>query len=302
MSIVDETSISSHARVTRRPMRDGRPAANARQVSADFDIRKHIFGFASNVAGASNVIMQLSWPGVGYGVKESTVDSGNALKHPVKRGRTTFTYLAVALLGTDEDRAHFRRAVNKQHVQVRSTDASPVEYSAMDPELQLWVAACLYYGTVDISERMFGPMDDQSADDLYAYCARFGTSLQVRDGMWPADRDAFAAYWQEGVAKAHIDEPIRQYLDSLSRLENLPAVFRRRYAEKSMFWTRGFLPPEFRAQMGYSWSEDEEAELNRRMRRLGRVQRLLPTPVRIFPFNLLLWDMRRRYRKGIALV
>nr|MDT0524653.1 hypothetical protein [Streptomyces sp. DSM 41633] len=38
-----------------------------------------LWGFA---AGAANVIMQLSAPGVGYGVVESSVDSGNLLKHP----------------------------------------------------------------------------------------------------------------------------------------------------------------------------------------------------------------------------
>jgi uncharacterized protein (DUF2236 family) len=46
--------------------------------------------FWAFAAGAANVIMQLSWPEVGYGVAESKVDSGNLLKHPWKRARTTF--------------------------------------------------------------------------------------------------------------------------------------------------------------------------------------------------------------------
>ena len=56
--------------------------------------------FWAFAAGAANVIMQLSWPQVGYGVVESKVDSGDLLKHPWKRARTTFQYLAVAILGT----------------------------------------------------------------------------------------------------------------------------------------------------------------------------------------------------------
>src|SRR5947209_11018649 len=47
---------------------------------------------------AANVIMQLSRPGVGYGVVESPVDSGNVYKHPFKRARTTGTYLSVATI------------------------------------------------------------------------------------------------------------------------------------------------------------------------------------------------------------
>src|SRR4051795_12203574 len=88
--------------------------------AAAFDIRPHLSGLGGGLAGMANVIMQLSWPAVGYGVMESKVDSGSAMKHPVKRGRTTYTYIAVALLGTDDDRRAFRRAVNGQHAQVRS--------------------------------------------------------------------------------------------------------------------------------------------------------------------------------------
>ena len=48
------------------------------------------------LVGAANVIMQLARPGVGYGVLESRVESGRVDLHPIKRARTTFTYLAVA--------------------------------------------------------------------------------------------------------------------------------------------------------------------------------------------------------------
>ncbi len=98
------------------------------------------------LAGPANVIMQLARPGVGYGVMESRVESGRIDLHPIKRARTTFTYLAVATAGTDAQKAAFRRAVNRAHAQVRSTPDSPVQYNAFDPELQLWVAACLYKG------------------------------------------------------------------------------------------------------------------------------------------------------------
>ena len=104
--------------------------------------------------------MQLSLPGVGYGVLESPVDSGNVYKHPFKRARTTGTYLAVATIGTESDRALIRAAVDTAHRQVRSTSSSPVSYNAFDPGLQLWVAACLYRYFVDQHEFLYGPLDD----------------------------------------------------------------------------------------------------------------------------------------------
>lgn len=254
------------------------------------------------LAGAANVIMQLSWPAIGYGVKESRVESGSAMKHPIKRSRTTFTYLAVALLGGEEDRRAFSRAVTRQHAQVYSTESSPVAYRALDPELQLWVAACLYYGLVDMIERMHGGLDDETADQLYQYSARLGTTLQVRPDMWPPDRAAFDRYWEESLSSVRIDDTIRDYLLGLVRLENLPRVLQLLFARTSVFWTTGFLPPPFREQMQLDWSGREEALLSLILRGLGRIEDLVPPALKALPFTLLLADMRLRIRTGRPLV
>src|SRR3954453_8274115 len=135
--------------------------------------RPYLDGLGAILAGTANVIMQLSRPPVGYGVLESPVESGQVMRHPVKRFRTTFTYLAVALFGTDSERMAYRAAVDTVHRQVHSRAGSPVRYSAMDPTLQLWVAACLYWGTADLYRRMYGPLSEEQADELYAHSSRF---------------------------------------------------------------------------------------------------------------------------------
>ena len=86
----------------------------------DGRVRRRLLGIGL-LSGAANVIMELARPGVGYGVKDSRVESGRADRHPIKRASTTFTYLAVALAGTDEQKAAYRRAVNRSHAQVYST-------------------------------------------------------------------------------------------------------------------------------------------------------------------------------------
>ncbi|WP_344732761.1 oxygenase MpaB family protein [Nocardioides fonticola] len=270
-------------------------------VPPGFTMRRHLSGIGAGLAGPANVIMQLARPGVGYGVMNSRVHDGSAMLHPVKRARTTFTYIAVAMLGTEEERTAYRRAVNGQHAQVVSTAEEPVQYRAMDPRLQTWVAACLYYGTVDLIERMHGPLSDAEADALYAHCARFGTTLQMPASAWPADRTAFAAYWEEGVAEISIDEPVRRYLMALTSLENLHGPLRR-LGPFNLFVTTGFLPPVFREAMGLPWSTADQARFDALMARLGRVERRLPRAVKNLPFTALLWDMRRRQRAGLPLV
>ena len=172
---------------------------------------------------AANVIMQLSLPGVGYGVLESPVDSGNVYKHPFKRARTTGTYLAVATIGTESDRELIRAAVDTAHRQVRSTSSSPVSYNAFDPALQLWVAACLYRYFVDQHEFLYGPLDGPSADAVYQDAKRLGTTLQVREGMWPADRVAFDEYWKRSLDDLRID-PRGARTPARGRDDGVPAL------------------------------------------------------------------------------
>ncbi len=270
-------------------------------VTMPRELERSIDGVAALMAGTANVIMQLSWPGVGYGVLESKVESGQVMRHPLKRFRTTFTYLSVVMYGTDDERAMYRRAVNGSHRQVRSDANSPVRYNAFDPQLQLWVAACLYWGTVDIVHRLHGPVDEAALDQFYEYGARFGTTLQVRPEMWPADRRAFEQYWQEGLAQVRIDEPVRTYLATLMDRSYLPWPLRAT-GRLNTWLTTGFLPEPFRSQMRLSWTEADERRFARLMRAVGAVNRRMPGPIRRFPFNWFMLDLRLRARLNRPLV
>jgi uncharacterized protein (DUF2236 family) len=264
-------------------------------------VRPYLDGFGAILAGTANVIMQLSRPPVGHGVLESRVESGQVMRHPVKRFRTTFTYLAVALLGTDSERAAYRSAVDAVHRQVHSRADSPVRYSAMDPDLQLWVAACLYWGTADLYQRMYGPLPEANADELYAESARFATTLQVRPSDWPADREAFERYWDDALIEVSIDPPVREYLMQLVAGSYLPFPFNHT-ARFSTFVTTGFLPQRFRDEMKLPWSPLDQQRFERMVGRLGIARRHLPEPLRLFPLNAFLFDLRCRIRSGRPLV
>jgi uncharacterized protein (DUF2236 family) len=258
------------------------------------------------LAGAANVIMELARPGVGYGVAESRVESGRIDRHPIKRARTTFTYVAVANAGTDAQKTAFRRAVNRAHAQVYSTPDSPVSYNAFDPDLQLWVAACIYKGGVDIHRTFIGEIPEEDADRLYREGMSIGTTLQVPAEMWPADRAAFDKYWQESLDKVHIDDTIRDYLYpiAVSRIRgvSLPGPLRRWLEGFNLLITTGFLPQRFRDEMRLPWDAVKQRRFDRLMAVLATVNSLLPRVLRQFPFNLMLWDLDRRIRTGRRLV
>jgi uncharacterized protein (DUF2236 family) len=256
--------------------------------------------------GPANVIMQLARPGVGYGVLESRVESGRVDLHPIKRARTTFTYLAVAMAGSDAQKAAFRRAVNRAHAEVYSTADSPVQYNAFDPDLQLWVAACLYKGGVDVYRMFVGEMDEQDADRHYRDGMVLGTTLQVPAEMWPPDRAAFDRYWQEQLDKVHIDDTVRDYLYPIAvarmRGATLPESLRRLPESLALLITTGVLPQRFRDEMRLSWDAAKQRRFDRLIAVLRTVNNVMPRFVRRFPFNVLLWDLDRRIKAGRPLV
>jgi uncharacterized protein (DUF2236 family) len=258
------------------------------------------------LAGPANVIMQLARPGVGYGVLESRVESGRIDLHPIKRARTTFTYLAVAVAGNDAQKAAFRRAVNRAHAQVYSTPDSPVQYNAFDPELQLWVAACMYKGGLDVYRTFIGEMDDEEADRHYREGMALGATLQVPPEIWPADRAAFDRYWDESLGKVHIDDAVRDYLYPIAvarmRGRALPGRLRRLPESVALLITSGFLPQRFRDEMRLPWDPAKQRRFDRLMAALRTVNRVIPRFVRRFPFNLMLWDLDRRIKTGRPLI
>jgi uncharacterized protein (DUF2236 family) len=299
-------TVSEPIRQVERTMSDA-PIARftRRQTRRAVRLDDGLMGIAL-LLGPANVIMQLARPGVGYGVLESRVESGRVDLHPIKRARTTFTYLAVAMAGSEAQKAAFRRAVNRAHAQVYSTPDSPVSYNAFDPDLQLWVAACLYKGGVDFYRMFVGEMDEQDADRHYREGMVLGTTLQVPPEMWPPDRAAFDRYWQEQLDKVHIDDTVRDYLYPIAvgriRVVTLPEPLRRLPERLALLITSGFLPQRFRDEMRFSWDAAKQRRFDRLIAVLRTVNNVMPRFIRRFPFNVLLWDLDRRIKAGRPLV
>ena len=254
------------------------------------------------LAATANVVMELSWPGVGHGVAESRVDAGNVLLHPLRRFRTTTAYLADALLGADDERAAYRRAVSRSHSPVRSTADSAVPYNAFDPELQRWVALCLYRAFEDTWGLLAGAPGMRLPDAVFRECAALGTTLQVRPERWPADRDAFDDAWDDGLAHVRIDDAVHAHLHRLLRGDYLPAPLARATEASRTFWTTGFLHEPFRSLLGLEWSGADQRRFEARGRRLGAVVHRLPPSLRRAPYSAALADLRVRRRLGTALV
>ncbi len=273
----------------------------ARWTDAPVDIREAM-DFWAFAAGAANVIMQLSRPEVGYGVVESKVDSGNLLKHPWKRARTMFGYLAVAVFGSEQDRAAFRAAVDGAHRQVQSTADSPVRYNAFDRQLQMWVAACLFVGLEDTYRLLRGPMNEEQAEQFYRSAWTLGTTLQVQEDQWPPTRKAFDEYWIDACGQVEMGEVVEAYLRDLIDLRMINPLLRLTFHRLLKFLTVGFLAPVFRTALGVSWTDAEQRRFERLFVLVAFVNRFLPPFLRQGGSHVLLADVRHRVRRHRPLI
>lgn len=288
-------------RLQRTTRRDG-PVADQQVRDQRRALRGKVDGIGAVLAGGANVVLQLSWPEVGRGVLESPVTSGSVRHHPIKRTRTTLTYISVAMYGDAETRAAYREAVNGSHRQVRSAPGATVRYNAFDRHLQLWVASCLYYGARDMAIRMHGELDEESEHLLLEVGKRFGTTLQVPEEMWHTDIEDFTRYWDEGLQRAAMDEETKRFLRGIIDASILPPPIGWLMSPVVRFYNTGFLPPQLREMLDLDWSGRKDLAHTLSLRMLGAGLRVFPDVVRSFPFNALLLDVKLRRRLGARLV
>ncbi|UGT44798.1 oxygenase MpaB family protein [Nocardia yamanashiensis] len=251
---------------------------------------------------AANVAMQMARPGVGHGVADSKVESGALMVHPWKRLRTTASYLAVAILGTPEEKLAFREAVNVAHRQVRSEPGAAVKYNAFDRDLQLWVAACLYIGFEDSYQLLNGKMNAEQAEAFYSTSSTLGTTLQVTEQMWPATRADFDVYWNRACREVTADAKIRAFIDDLLHLRMIHWYLRVVFGGLLRFLTAGYLPPYFRQQLGVEWSALDQRRFENLFLFVGFVNRFIPRFLRNAGTRSMMADVRRRLHKQRALI
>jgi len=234
--------------------------------------------------GARAILLQIAHPAVGRGVAEHS----DFAARPLDRLRTTLTYVYCVTFGTPQEIEAVAATVTAAHRKVTGAG-----YRATDPELQLWVAATLYDTALLVYQELFGPLDPTEADKVYGQYAVLGTALQVPAGRWPADRAAFAAYWQRMIDTLEVTDDARRVAGELLTAKHAPLLLKAAMPA-NRFLTTAWLPDRIRRQYGLGWGGAQQRLYDTIMRVGGPTYRLLPRPVREAPKAYYLRDMRRR--------
>jgi uncharacterized protein (DUF2236 family) len=145
-------------------------------------------------------------------------------------------------------------------------------------------------------------MTGEQAEAFYQSAKPLGTTLQVTDEQWPANRQDFEDYWNASCERVQVGDEVRRYLSDLVGLKMVNPLLRLPFRGLLRFLTVGFLAPLFREALELPWSARKQRRFERLFLLVALVNRFMPLFVRQGGSFVLLADVRRRVKAEVALV
>lgn len=236
------------------------------------------------------ILLQLAHPQIGRAIAEHSDFAAN----PLSRLIHTLSYIYALSNGTAEQQRKIIAYVDAAHQPIRGTrdeEEGQPAYSALDPKLQLWVAATLYDSSrVVASQILDEKLEDQ--EELYQQYARLGDALQMPSGWWPANFQEFSRYFSQMEQSLQATDQARDLARELFLGRNAPWWIRIGLPMMRDV-TIAQLPASVREEFGYVLTPKVQKR-NARIVRLVRVAtKCLPKIIRYAPMRLMLRHIDR---------
>jgi uncharacterized protein (DUF2236 family) len=228
------------------------------------------------LGGGRALLMQIAHPLVAAGV----ADHSDFTSEPFDRlWRTIDTALTVIFGDSEQWRAAVQR-VGGIHAHVRG-EREGTSYSALDPELLLWVHATLVDSSLVAYERFVQPLRPDVRERHYLEMRRMGTAFGIPEDLHPPTYVEFRAYMDRTIAQLEIGEEgrrvARAVLSQPAPLVVFPVGLLFGLASVSL------LPPRIRSDLGLRWNTKTERGANVMAATVRRTVPMLPDRVRRWP-------------------
>jgi uncharacterized protein (DUF2236 family) len=252
----------------------------------DAMIRRVLGEYVVALSGPRALLMMAAHPVAFEGFFNST----GALDDPYARLRRTAIVMDEIIWGSRAKADAYTARVRTAHAGVHGAiprDAGPfpagTPYAADDPELLLWILACL----VDAADRIYrgyvGPLTRDERDALWQDYRVVGVCFGLAPHEMPADIEAFDAYIAGMSAQLWVTPQARE-LGRRIVLEVPVPVVARPLREAVNQLTVGLLPPRVRKGYGLHWDPARSLALKANQEYVRRfVLPLLPGRVRLVP-------------------
>jgi uncharacterized protein (DUF2236 family) len=217
-----------------------------------------------------------------------TTQRSKARNRPWKRLTHTAEMFEAVFFGTraEADRAlAFTERLHRRVVGEIGEAAGPYPagsgYSAVDPELMMWVVAPMYDSARTLYELLVRRLSDDEREQLWQEYLRFGELFGLAREHAPATAAELAAWWDEQFdgERVFLTDDARRVGLSIGRRIPVPAVARPLMAGATHVLV-GSLPPRVRAQYGLSWSAADELVFQALTRYARATRPVVPRGVR----------------------
>ena len=237
------------------------------------------------LGGGRALILQLAHPKVAAGVAEHS----DYRTHPWRRISRTLDLTAKIVFGDRDSSRAARQRLREVHEGVRGTDDRGEPYSALDPELLLWVHATLVDTSILFYERFARTLPAAEAEAYFRDMIEVGELHGIPPELHPPDLESFRAYMAgmldsglrvseagREVTASVLDPPLPEPI----RTGALPAT------ELFRLVTIGTLPAALRDELGLDWGPRRERLLEAFAIASRASVRVLPTVLRSMPARI----------------
>jgi uncharacterized protein (DUF2236 family) len=260
--------------------------------------REIIGEMASMMGHFAAALLQISHPGVANAI----IAHSSVTMDPVKRGRRSLIYIYCMVFGTQEEREYILTMTQMAHDRV-----APRNSDVDNPELQLWIAATIYWSSVTSYENVYGRLNDQEAEAVYKEFSILATGLKVPQNKWPNDLAAFKVYWESTISSFTATE-VSVETKALAKfimwpnglfLKALPMwLFMHIFGHAVRIITIEMLPENVRVSFGMPSNRYTRIAYRVIMRFTRKVYPLLPRCLRQIVKDFYVDNTRKRKEKG----
>ncbi len=240
--------------------------------------------------GARAVLMQAAHPLVIAGARET----GFYERNPWRRLQRTLVLTYTITFGTKAEAHAAADRINDVHARISGVDeVTGMTYDALDPELLLWVHACLVDSALLFEELTVGKLDDGGRQRFHEEQMLAAELVKVPRDMIPSTVPSLRAYITDVVSSG-----ILQVTDAARRVADLfqdpPREAEWRPVLKGVSRLAfGMLPPQVREMYGIDLGHGREAAMRAAFVLARLLRPLLPARYRyIAPYQE--WLLRQR--------
>jgi len=233
--------------------------------------------------GARALLMQAAHPLVIAGAAES----GFYERNPWRRLDRTLRLTYAITFGSEEEAQASADRINDVHTRVNGIDAvTGKPYDALDPDLLLWVHACLVDSALLFEHLTVGKLDAAGRERFHEEQLLAAEKLKLPREKVPGSVPALRRYIADTVDSADlIVTPAALRLAEIFRNPPVEAEWRP-VLRAVAWWAFGSLPPKLREGYGVQWNPAKEAALRTNLGLVRLMRPLLPPKFRfIEPYN-----------------